>query len=430
MKKAIWGVALALLALGVCAFAWVQWLLLQQNRALEQSLAHIREAGEPMTLAELNTWYPSVPDIDNAAPAYLRAFEVMSNPSDEQAKQLPLVGNGEMPPAHEPLPDAMRQALDVFLSQNEEAILLLHDAGAMEACRYPIDYTTAPDAASASLDYLSSASCAARLLALDAISQAHQGHAAIAASGLCDLFALGHSLEMEPSLLAQLNRLNIYRIGCQAAERVLNAVPLEEADLARLEKTLGLIVFQDGLYRAYVGERCFIMSHASVTNGRAPLFAQANLVEFQTGMSALIDATELPIYEGLEQVRREWDEVRTRKPRFLHYLLTSTFPSFIRSYSDFAYVAALVDCAQAATAVERYRIAFGTVPLALDALPPEYQEAVSADPFDGAPLRYRRHQGGYSIYSVGGNGIDDAGTPPQDAENILQSGDITFTVNH
>ena len=40
---------------------------------------------------------------------------------------------------------------------------------------------------------------------------------------------------------------------------------------------------------------------------------------------------------------------------------------------------------------------------------PEYLAAIPADPFDGKPLRYKKAQKGYVIYSIGLDRQDDGG---------------------
>jgi type II secretory pathway pseudopilin PulG len=66
-------------------------------------------------------------------------------------------------------------------------------------------------------------------------------------------------------------------------------------------------------------------------------------------------------------------------------------------------------CAVAATALERYRLAHGRWPDSLAALVPEFLREVPTDPYDGAPLRFRRLVDQVIVYSVGADGEDDGG---------------------
>jgi hypothetical protein len=70
---------------------------------------------------------------------------------------------------------------------------------------------------------------------------------------------------------------------------------------------------------------------------------------------------------------------------------------------------AQVSCAIVMLALERYRRSKGRWPDSLAALAPAQLQAVPADPFDGAPLRYRKHPAGVVVYSIGPNRVDDGG---------------------
>ncbi len=83
-----------------------------------------------------------------------------------------------------------------------------------------------------------------------------------------------------------------------------------------------------------------------------------------------------------------------------------------------------------ALAVERFRLDRGRLPGQLQELTPQFLEAIPMDPFDGAPLRYRRLDRGYVIYSVGADGHDDRGREPPEHRKLSDktSYDLTFTV--
>jgi hypothetical protein len=60
-------------------------------------------------------------------------------------------------------------------------------------------------------------------------------------------------------------------------------------------------------------------------------------------------------------------------------------------------------------ALELYRRERGGYPEALDALAPEYLPDVPLDPFTDDPMVYRRVGGGYVLYALGPNRLDDGG---------------------
>ena len=70
----------------------------------------------------------------------------------------------------------------------------------------------------------------------------------------------------------------------------------------------------------------------------------------------------------------------------------------------------LVNEAQIACALERYRLAHGEYPAALDTLVPQFIQKLPRDIINGEPLIYRRtDDGSFILYSVGWNETDDGG---------------------
>jgi hypothetical protein len=64
----------------------------------------------------------------------------------------------------------------------------------------------------------------------------------------------------------------------------------------------------------------------------------------------------------------------------------------------------------AACALQRYFLKNGSYPDNLDAIVPGFLEQIPVDPIDGQPMRYRRNEkGGFDIWSIGINRIDDGG---------------------
>jgi hypothetical protein len=65
-----------------------------------------------------------------------------------------------------------------------------------------------------------------------------------------------------------------------------------------------------------------------------------------------------------------------------------------------------------ALALKRYELRHGRPPTSLDALVPEFLSDVPRDPMSAQPLRYQvAPDGSYTLYSTGGNGVDDGGDP-------------------
>lgn len=70
---------------------------------------------------------------------------------------------------------------------------------------------------------------------------------------------------------------------------------------------------------------------------------------------------------------------------------------------------------QTAIALHRYQLQAGRYPESLDALVPEFLDALPIDLFSDEPLIYRREGDGFVLYSVGPNFIDDGGVTAEKA---------------
>lgn len=83
-----------------------------------------------------------------------------------------------------------------------------------------------------------------------------------------------------------------------------------------------------------------------------------------------------------------------------------------------AYSTGRLRAARTALTVERYRLAKGSLPEISADLVPEFMAVPLEDPFDGAPLRYKKLPKGFAVYSVGKNGKDDGG-PPGTSDDVV-----------
>jgi hypothetical protein len=91
-------------------------------------------------------------------------------------------------------------------------------------------------------------------------------------------------------------------------------------------------------------------------------------------------------------------------------LYTGSAPALTRAVAMFAQGQVWIDETRIACALERYRLAHGEYPAALDALLPACIDALPHDIMNGEPYRYRlRPDGTFLLYSVGWNQTDDGG---------------------
>jgi hypothetical protein len=141
-----------------------------------------------------------------------------------------------------------------------------------------------------------------------------------------------------------------------------------------------------------------------------------------------IDAMNLPGHQRLLRCREIEAEVDDLS---FFYSLTKIFaPSFGHIAQIDLRVAAGVDCTMVALAIERYRLAKGSLPKELADLVPRYIDKVPLDPFDGKPLRYKLTEPGYIVYSIGENGTDEGGLERGKRKDHSAPYDWPFIVEH
>src|SRR5262249_36657022 len=103
------------------------------------------------------------------------------------------------------------------------------------------------------------------------------------------------------------------------------------------------------------------------------------------------------------------------------YFASLLLPALSRIGQKTAFNQTGIDLLATACALERYRLAKGAFPESLNQLTPEFMEKLPHDIITGGPLKYRRVDKQFVLYSVGWNEIDDGGIcgPPRDAADDL-----------
>jgi hypothetical protein len=135
-----------------------------------------------------------------------------------------------------------------------------------------------------------------------------------------------------------------------------------------------------------------------------------NLAKFQPEPLESFDleqGTILP--RAFDKANRNLDKFFTRKSAF-SFLASMSLPNYAKAVQTTAYNQNLVNEAQIACALERYRLVDGEYPATLDALVPSFLVKLPHDIIGGQPLHYRRTDDGkFVLYSIGWNERDDGG---------------------
>lgn len=392
-------------------------------------IAAIRAAGEPVTPAELNAWYPEVAAGQNAATIYAEAFAA-----------LPENSSAALPP----------------LSQVQKPLQLLHQAAARTQCRYAIDLS---NGFKTMLPHLAKVKLSAKLLQEEALQAASAGRMDPVAESILASLALARSLEEEPILISQLVRVAALDISVNTLEQCLWRRALTDEQMIRLE--LSLQAAEAGtptaFARAMAGERCNGLAMFqlkpedmsvildALTDSSSPdasvktllsNYAKSDTIKadqefYVDHLNQAVEIFKVPFPSSLDKaiLWGDWGPMAKAKSYWLSAML---LPGISKVPEKSAIIVAELRVGQAVLAVERYRHAHqNALPDSLNDLVPQYLKAVPADPFDGALLRFKTiPQRGYMVYSIGKDRQDDGGIhkPVQGASKVNY--DIVMSVLH
>ncbi len=384
-------------------------------------LAAIRQAGYPVTLAELNAWYARTPEAENGASLYQQAFDALA--PDE--------------------PDS-----PTFLASNQKALAFLHQAATGKPCRYPVDLTRGYKA---ELPHLRKLKQCAWLLAQATTNHVAKGQMEQATQSILDALRLARSLEDEPILISRLVLMASEVITERSLVFALNHKGFTEDQLVRLQAGFKVAESETGLTRALAGERClwisaFQMPADELTNFFALADETTVLPDLATylksaafasehdfylkWMDEAVVATTLPYPQSLdafEQWNRRVEEAKARAHEISASLLANFSRYVLVRPTDNA---ARLRVAQVALAVERYRLAHANAaPDSLSQLVPDWLERVPLDPYDGQPVRYiKASPRDYIVYSVGRDRVDNGGKVSPGASGNDDGFDLVFAV--
>ena len=443
-RLALLGVAIFLVLAGLIA-----WSLIFQGP--DPRIEALRKQGYPVSLAELDKAYLPVPDAENPALACVKAFEEPFF-ADTGSSGGAAIDADALPPRGQPFTDEGKKELADALAENSEALKLLHAVPVSSRSRYPVDLTTGFNTV---MPYLGKLKKAASLLGAEAILEAAEGRTDNAVRSIQAGGRVADSLREEPLLISQLVRMASWAVVVSRLERAINLASFSDGQMTQLQATLADADRLQPMERALSGELASGLAvftsrkdgiaafNSGVPNQAAPaqsaqlnvaltalritgLLAKDKAVYLQV-MSTNLAAAGLPFPERL-RTGKEAGSLATTLPTRLCIFSRMLLPALSRCFLSDAYCAARLRVAQAALGVERYRKAHaGALPASLQDLVPAQLVQVLTDPYDGKPLRFKRRDAGYVIYSLGRDEKDDGGLE----RNPKKSGnpfDITFIV--
>ncbi len=336
-------------------------------------------------------------------------------------------------------------AADVLLalSRFETNRQLLIAAAARPQARFWINY----DAGYAMLlPHLARLKGSAQYLSLHATAAFKAGDKATALEDVQLLFRLMESIHSEPNLISQLVRFSLLAIALQPVWEGLADRQWTESELRTIESELGKLVFLADYHFVMRGERaCNVwgvdyirkqglsgldemfgsQSEASAPAAWEKLLERATFRLIPAGwfdqnkvsLCRMHEKYLLPLV--VQEDRRLAPQASTQELASVlgkrgwqpfNLLAKVLLPALTRVAEKAAQAQTYADLARVACALERYRLANGQFPDALNALVPKFIEKLPHDVINGQPLKYRRTDDGqFVLYSDGLNETDDGG---------------------
>ena len=404
---------LVLLVIGVVANGIMSFIF---GRRLAAKIEAIKAEGGIIALADFGK--PKVPDSENAAVVYDKAFKLIS--TKQAGKDLRVLDDFLRSAERAKRPELWDQAHSA-VRKHAVVISIVEEAVKRPKCQYPVNW----DAGAQTLfPHLFKIRRLVRILDSNAILQARDGNVDEAVRSLKLSYAVGESLKDEAHLIPQLVRISATAISSRALLEVVETGKISEAQAGRLYDALGERDFGAGFVRAMQCERAMgIWVFNSTRRGgsltgeegrRMPKLLWALFIDAWRPISyadeiLYLDAMNRIVDHASQPFRAPNLRAALMEPDFPWYAIISRimFPVFTRARAK-------CDEAEARTAGDRimlalitYKARYGAYPGNLAELRAKLGWKIEEDAFSGKDFIYKPKGAGFLLYSIGENLKDD-----------------------
>lgn len=387
------GSLIAVLLVANALFVW------RSGAALESRLQTIRDAGDPLCLADLAR--EPIPPEENAAVYYRRAKE------DVQAISKELIAVRSEGWSDGPVSLEYLQTVERAMSAYPEVISLVRKAAdCSDYYSDADDRVTSTEFTTVGLEELQSSRRVADYLRDRSLMLMAKGNRDEALEACILGFQLARHLDREPALVACLVTLAIRGTGIMAANRVLRSGPVADSTRDALNAELVRHDLTESYRHALITERAFGLSAYNDMNlGRfwpARGFWNNTTVYYIDVMDSQLALASKPYH----QVLQAGPATISRPVSPWTVLADMVLPAVHAAREATERSRAMMRCLRTLNVVTRLEqqgvevTGFGDLKL---------PEEETIDPFTGKPLVMKKLADGWVIYSVGKNLKDDGG---------------------
>ena len=380
--------------------------------------------------------------------AWQRAFASLNEPN-VKAPKAEQQSSTDLDPSEQ-----AKAALTVLeeLKIYEPVLSELRAASQRPHVRYPVVYKL-DDPFTILLPHLAKTKGIVQELKLQACAELAAGQTNRAFEDVRLMLWLAQSMENEPFLISQLVRIAAQQIATQPVWEGLARHQWSEAQLKEMQEWFLRVNFAESLSHSMDAERtgaiAYMQNVIRRNNLGEALAALEPSLELNTGPDGALAprppkrligwiiprgwlyfemVSHSSMLDGL--VANGWDaNAKVFHPRTLdenekdfeaklnvvsatwnhHVLARLLLPALTRVSMKFSRAQATANQAALACALERYHLAHGSYPESLSQLVPEYLAQIPNQAVSEEPMKYLHTPGGYVLYSVGWDGVDDGG---------------------
>jgi len=329
--------------------------------------------------------------------------------------------------------EGWRPHLDKCLAVNAVALASVKKEAEAGDGVLDTDWTQGPGILLPHLTVLRSAS---RVLSVEAALRAKAGDAKGALDDVRLMLRLRMPLDHEPILISRLVAYALDGMAASTLHGVLDECPADAAAARAIVAELEGREERNGPLRALMGETAAIldifdrggveyvalwMGNGQRSGPRAWVRRKVSTLRWSmpsdkymslATMRELRRQAKMSVAERRTTPLPALPSAQSGRPRAV---LTQMFvPPLMRALKQQGEADCKVALVRAALGVEMYRAEHGAFPETLEAVVPQYLEAVPVDPYDGKAIRYSAADGGFVVYSIGEDGSDDGGDAEKD----------------
>lgn len=389
LKKTLYHYLLVEIAFVVIAWSAIN---IYTSILLHRELSFIRQKGQPVTSAEMLPL--PIPQTQNAAPLYQRAAAVMQFKSSRDCNNL------------------SKKKIVTILRKNAQTINLIRQATDKSQCRFTL-VRDENNMLSTSPTYTKLRDLA-RLLALQALSEAQAGNKKEALQDVRRQFIMASHVASDPLYMSALVARVIQVTANNTLAKVLLHVSLTSTQAHDYEASLPQIDWPVYLHKVLLTERTLGIEEAASFHGQFgftgyilfPFFRMDDVRSLRLWRGIIHDAENAPIPLPSDYTKR-LDRRIEKAP--LYALFSITLDQYDRVRRNYDYSETLHREREIALALAVYHSQYHQYPVTLEPAEKRWESTFPLDIYSKKPFRYKSDGKTFLLYSVGPNEKDDGG---------------------